>query len=113
MQQSEVALLRTPIICYLLIEKSLVTTKGPGRSLPSAKHERAEIVQINLTSLTSSMSTRKMLYRARISSPIELPANRNCGVMFLFETRACRLDDGKQREEEEMLLLRALHFTFP
>lgn len=64
MQQSEVASHRMPIICYLLIEKSLVTAKGPGRSLPSAKHERAEIVQINLTSLTSSMSTRKVLYRA-------------------------------------------------
>lgn len=58
MQQSEVASLRTPIIRYLLIEKSLVTTKGPGRSLPSAKHERAEIVQINLMSLTSSMNAR-------------------------------------------------------
>lgn len=44
MQQFEVASLRTPIIRYLLIEKSLVTAKGPGRSLPSAKHERAEIV---------------------------------------------------------------------
>lgn len=50
MQQSKVASLRTPIIRYLLIEKSLVTAKGPGRSLPSAQHERAEIVQINLSS---------------------------------------------------------------
>lgn len=68
MQQFDVASLRTPIIRYLLIEKSLVTAKGPGRSLPSAKHERAEIVQINLTSLTSSMSIRKVLHHARISA---------------------------------------------
>ena len=47
-----------------------------------------------------------------IINPIELPANRNYRKMFLFKTRACRLDDGKQRAEEEMLLLRALDFCF-
>lgn len=71
MQQSKIASLRTPIIRYLLIEKSLVTAKGSGRSLPNAKYERAEIVQINpfiVYSFYELIRLRKMLIRTRISA---------------------------------------------